>query len=73
LGTGKEELLQNGHLMEVHFVKDTVENVAFISIYGWILFQLIFGDRCMSGLCMEYIVTMVQADREHVWSTLEAS
>jgi hypothetical protein len=37
----EEELVQNGNLMEgVHFVKGAIENVLFMSRYGWILCQL---------------------------------
>ena len=53
---GKEDLVQNGHLIEgVHFVKDAIENVVFMSRYGWILFQLFL---------------VIVACRDLVWSIL---
>ena len=59
-------MLQNGHHMEgVNFVKDVRIRLDSVSI--------IVGDRCMLGLSMEHIVTLVRADMEHVWGMLEAS
>ena len=66
INRGWEQARSRWYKMDTSWKESILLKMAYIKIRLDYV-SIIFGDRCMSGLCMEHNVTMVQADREHVW------